>query len=172
MLDHNLDKIKSKLTALNNQNRLLTQLQNHTSFVTQSEDLDDYFAETQRIAEQLVPPNKLSIEQKEHLQEKLTAQLSVFIKLAENVPSTYEHNQTEYKATLNKQHQQLAKYRQYLQQFDDKIRTLADAGYQDSIQMQNLQKRRQNCLQAINNLEDTITRREKFGFRSVTPFDQ
>lgn len=156
-----LEKLHFGLSKLKNQNQLITELQYHTSFVSQSESLTDYIAESRLIIEQ-VSRTSLSESDREIIEEKLSSQLTLLSKLLfRDWKSKGDQNKTNYRSQLSKMHAQMAQYQGYIRRFDDNIRQLQAMPFPDHYKINHIQQRRQNCLNAIEKLEQRISRLER-----------
>lgn len=150
------NKLSDKLKKNQEQEKLAGILQEHQSFICQSEQLTDYLYETQQLIELAF---KNQTQDNERLSDRLNGQLELLAKLALN-PKLVEHNTvTEYRSRIGKMHKTLAEYRQYLSRFDDQIRLNPNLPDNHSIY-----QRRERCLQAINQLEEKISKIEQKGY--------
>ncbi|GEM_PF-3498865 len=151
-----LSKLTKKLNENPDQEKIVSILQSHQSFICQSEKLTDYFDETQQLVELAFND---STSENERLADRLNDQLDLLAKLALNHKIVESSAATEYKSRIGKMHKTLAQYRQYLAQFDDQIRLNPNLPPEHS-----LFKRRERCLAAIIKLEEQISKIEQKGY--------
>ncbi|MCU4676724.1 primosomal replication protein [Catenovulum sp. 2E275] len=155
-VEQTLSKLTERLKQNPDQEKLVSILQSHTSFICQAETLDDYLEETKRLID--LAFNKTT-QNDERLADRLNDQLELLAKLALNQKLIDINAATEYKSRVGKMHQTLAQYRQYLAQFDDQIRLNPNLPAEHSIF-----KRRERCLSAILQLEEKISKIEQKGY--------
>lgn len=150
------NKLSDRLKKHQEQEKLASILQEHHSFICQSEQLSDYLKETQQLIQLAF---KSQTQNDERLSERLNAQLELLAKLALNHKLVEHNSVTEYQSRVGKMHKTLAEYRQYLARFDDQIRLNPNLPDNHSIH-----QRRERCLQAINQLEERISKIEQKGY--------
>lgn len=163
MLKEQLDKIKVQLKANKNQNGIVSHLQYHPSFVTQSEQLDDYFAETDCILSRIDLDATTPSDEQLRIAQKLIDQVSIYTKLTlDKVNTSKTQSKEKEQTSIGKMHSTLAQYRQYLTQFDDKLRQLENSN--QTFEIKKIEQRRKNCVRAIEQLEFKITKYEQSMF--------
>ncbi|AWB67112.1 hypothetical protein C2869_12010 [Saccharobesus litoralis] len=163
MLEQQLADIKQKLRDQKNQYNLISQLQLHSSFVCQSESLEDYFSETEFLLSQVNLKARVISDNEQKIADKLLDQISVLARLAQaqRIQHSDQSNAHPANNTIGKMHATLAQYRSYLRQFDDKLFQLAPYQEQYLAQINQLQQRRANCQNAIEQLEKKLAFSEK-----------
>ena len=155
-VEQTLNKLTEKLKQSNEQEKIISILQSHASFISQSEQLADYLNETNKLVKLAF---ESSTSDNERLADRLNDQLELLAKLALNPKLVESNARTEYKSRVGKMHQTLAQYHQYLAQFDDQIRLNPNLPPEHSIF-----QRRERCLAAIIKLEEQIAKIEQKGY--------
>ncbi|MER2491384.1 primosomal replication protein PriC [Catenovulum sediminis] len=145
-----LQQISDRLMAQPRKQKIVSLLQYHSSFVCQSENLQDYIDECKKLIDAAFRPNA-----NERVFDKLNDQLELLSKYAIKDKLQDDEHATEYRSRAGKLHKRLAEYRQYLARFDDQIRSQPNLPADHS-----LFQRRERCQQAINKLEEQISRIE------------
>ncbi len=156
--------LRQQLLSIKNQDKLISHLQVHDSFVCQSENINDYLAEIELLANHLSQFKHRDSPGFSIIEDKFINQYSLLFKLASGQAKTKQLQTIEGKersSWLHTQYEKLAKYRQYQQQFEDSLRQMNAQGDNSSQQYCQLYQRRENCLKAIVQLEEKITNKEK-----------